>query len=56
MSLVDNIFSKKKYKNMKKLKINKMMEICLQNKVFSESYTNKKEDPQKMTVTFLKNK
>ncbi len=41
---------------MKKLKINKMVEICLQNKVFNESYTNKKEDPQKMSVTFLKNK
>ena len=39
---------------MKKQKMNKMVEICLQNKSFRESYQNKKEDPQKVTVTFLK--
>ena len=39
---------------MKKPKLNKMMEICMQNKAFRESYQNKKEDPQKVTVTFLK--
>jgi hypothetical protein len=33
-----------------------MVGICLQKKAFGESYTNKKEDPQKMTVIFLKNK
>ena len=31
-----------------------MVEICMQNKSFRESYQNKKEDPQKLTVTFLK--
>ena len=41
---------------MKKPKLNKMMEICMQNKAFRESYQNKKEDPQKVTVTFLKKK
>lgn len=41
---------------MKKPKMNKMVEICMQNKAFRESYTDKKEEPQKMTVTFLKNK
>ena len=39
---------------MKKQKMNKMVEICMQNKSFRESYQNKKEDPQKVTVTFLK--
>ena len=39
---------------MKKQKMNKMVEICMQNKAFRESYQNKKEDPQKVTVTFLK--
>ena len=34
--------------------MNKMVEICMQNKSFRESYQNKKEDPQKVTVTFLK--
>ena len=41
---------------MKNPKMNKMVEICMLNKAFKESYQNKKEDPQKMTVTFLKNK
>ena len=39
---------------MKKKKMNKMVEICMRNKSFRESYQNKKEDPQKVTVTFLK--
>jgi hypothetical protein len=39
---------------MKKQKMNKMIEICMQNKAFRESYKNQKEDPQKMTVPFLK--
>lgn len=39
---------------MRKQKMNKMVEICMQNKSFRESYQNKKEDPQKVTVTFLK--
>jgi len=39
---------------MKNQKMNKMVEICMQNKSFRESYQNKKEDPQKVTVTFLK--
>ena len=41
---------------MKKPKMNKMVEICMQNKAFRESYQNKREDPQKVNVTFLKNK
>jgi hypothetical protein len=41
---------------MKKPKLNKMVEICMQNKAFRESYQNKKDDPQKVTVTFLKKK
>jgi hypothetical protein len=41
---------------MKKPKINKMVEICMQNKAFRESYQKKNEDPQKINVTFLKNK
>ena len=41
---------------MKKNKMNKMVEICMQNKAFRESYQNKKEDPEKISVTFLKNK
>ena len=41
---------------MKKHKMNKMVEICMQNKAFRESYQKKKEDPKKMNVTFLKNK
>ena len=39
---------------MKKKKMNKMVEICMRNKSFRESYQNKKEYPQKVTVTFLK--
>ena len=41
---------------MKKTKMHKMVEICMQNKAFRESYQNKKEDPEKLSVTFLKNK
>lgn len=41
---------------MKKQKMNKMVEICMQNKEFRASYQNKREDPQKMTMSFLKNK
>jgi hypothetical protein len=41
---------------MKKPKMNTMVEICMQNKAFRESYQNKREDPQKVNVTFLKNK
>lgn len=36
--------------------MNKMVEICMQNKAFRESYQNRREDLQKMNVTFLKNK
>ena len=41
---------------MKKPKMNKMAEIVLQNKAFKESYQSKKQDQQKVSVTFLKNK
>jgi len=41
---------------MKKPKMNKMVEICMQNKAFRESYQNKKDDSQKVIVTFLKKK
>jgi K+/H+ antiporter YhaU regulatory subunit KhtT len=41
---------------MKKPKMNKMVEICMHNKAFRESYQNKKDDSQKVTVTFLKKK
>jgi hypothetical protein len=41
---------------MKKQKMNKMVEICMQNKAFRESYQNKKDHPKKMNVTFLKKK
>lgn len=41
---------------MKKQKMNKMVEICMLNKAFRESYQKKNEDHEKMNVTFLKNK
>jgi len=41
---------------MKKPKMNKMVEICMQNKAFRESYQNKKDDLEKVTITFLKKK
>ena len=37
-------------------KINKMVEICMQNKAFRENYQNKKDDPQKVNITFLRQK
>jgi hypothetical protein len=42
--------------NMKKPKMNKMVEICMRNKAFRDSYQNILQDPKKVTVTFLKNK
>jgi hypothetical protein len=41
---------------MKKPKMNKMMEICMRNKAFRESYQNMPQDPNTVSVTFLKNK
>ncbi len=41
---------------MDKPKVNKMMEIAMQNKAFRERYQNRKEYQQKISVTFLKNK
>ena len=41
---------------MKKQKMNKMVEICMQNKEFRESYQKINEDHKKRNVTFLKNK
>jgi hypothetical protein len=41
---------------MKNPKMNKMVEICMQNKSFRESYQNKKDGLEKVTVTFLKKK
>ncbi len=41
---------------MKKQKMNKMVEICIQNKEFRESYQKINEDHKKRNVTFLKNK
>ena len=41
---------------MKKPKINKMVEICMRNKTFRESYQNIPQDPNKVSVKFLKNK
>ena len=40
---------------MDKPKMNKMMQIAMQSKAFRESYQNKKEDQQKVSVTFIKN-
>ena len=42
--------------NMKKPKMNKMMEICMKNKAFGESYQNMPQDSNMVSVTFLKNK
>ena len=36
---------------MKKQKMNKMVEICMQNKAFRENYQMKGDAPQKGTVT-----
>jgi hypothetical protein len=41
---------------MKKPKMNKIVEICMQNKAFRENYQKKKEEPNKVAVIFLKNK
>ena len=41
---------------MKKSKMNKMMEICMKNEAFRESYQNMPQDPNTVSVTFLKNK
>jgi hypothetical protein len=41
---------------MKKTKMNKMVEICMRNKAFRESYQNMRQDPNTVSVTFLKNK
>ena len=41
---------------MKKQKMNKMVEICMQNKSYRENYQNKKDGLEKVTVTFLKKK
>ena len=41
---------------MKKPKMNKMMEICMRNKAFRESYQNKPQETDTVSVTFLKNK
>ena len=37
-------------KNMKKQKMNKMVEICMQNKAFRENYEKKVDTTQKVTV------
>ena len=36
--------------------MNKMVEICMRNKAFRESYQNMPQDPYTVSVTFLKNK
>ena len=36
---------------MKKQKMNKMVEICMQNKAFRENYQKKGDAPQKVTVS-----
>jgi len=41
---------------MKKPKMNKMVEICMRNKAFRDSYQNMSQDPNKISVTFIKNK
>ena len=41
---------------MKKPKINKMVEICMRNKAFRESYQHMPQDPNAVSVSFLKNK
>ena len=37
-------------------KMNKMVELALQDKTFRENYENKKQDRDKISTTFLKNK
>ena len=41
---------------MKKPKMNKMVEICMSNKAFRESYQNIPQETARVSVTFLKNK
>ena len=41
---------------MKKPKMNKMVEICMRNKAFRESYQNKPQETDTVSVTFIKNK
>ena len=41
---------------MKQNKMNKMVELALQDKTFRENYENKKQDRDKISTTFLKNK
>ena len=41
---------------MKKSKMNKMVEICMRNKAFRESYQNMQQDLNTVSVTLLKNK
>ena len=36
--------------------MNKMVEICMRNKAFRESYQNKPQETDTVSVTFLKNK
>ena len=37
-------------------KMNKMVELALQDKIFRENYENKKQNRDKISTTFLKNK
>ena len=37
-------------------KMNKMVELALQDKTFRENYENKKQGREKISTTFLKNK
>ena len=39
---------------MKEPKMNKMAKICMQNKAFRDSYQNLSQEPNKISVTFLK--
>ena len=41
---------------MKKPKMNKMVEICMRNKAFRESYQTMPREANTVSVTFLKNK
>ena len=41
---------------MKQNKVNKMVELALQDKTFRENYENKKQNRDKISTTFLKNK
>jgi hypothetical protein len=41
---------------MKKQKMNKMVEICMENKAYRDNYQKMPQDQNKISVTFLKNK